>query len=68
MTGATHDGGEHGPGGVVSGEAGLAHAGAIVYNQSGYIIVTHVGWFSGSTERKLQKDWVSPAHCASQKN
>ena len=40
---ATNDGGEDGPGGVVSGEAGLAHAGAIVNDQSGDLIVTHDG-------------------------
>merc|ERR1712051_1030398 len=27
--------------GVISGETGFAHAGAIVYNQSGYVFVTH---------------------------
>ena len=35
------DGGEHGPGGVISGEPGLAHTGAIVNDQSGNFIVTH---------------------------
>merc|ERR1719283_619329 len=30
MSGTTHDGGEHGSGSVVSGEASLAHSGAIV--------------------------------------
>merc|ERR1719296_489701 len=43
MTGASNDGGEDGPWGVITGETGLAHAGAIVNNQSGGIFVTHVG-------------------------
>jgi len=41
VTGATDDGGEDGPGGVVSGETGLAHAGAIVNDQSSNVVVTH---------------------------
>ena len=48
VTGTANDGGEDSPGGVITGETGLAHAGAIVNNQSGGIFVTHVGW-SGST-------------------
>ncbi|CAN8002682.1 unnamed protein product, partial [Ixodes hexagonus] len=43
VAGASHDGGEHGTGGIVPGEAGLAHAGAIVDHQSGNLVVTHVG-------------------------
>merc|ERR1719273_1180658 len=43
VTGTSNDGGEDGPGGVVSGEAGLAHAGAIVTDQSGNVLVTHLG-------------------------
>ena len=45
MPGASNDGGEDGPGGVVSGEAGLAHAGAIVTDKSGNVLVTHLGCF-----------------------
>ena len=41
MPGASNDGGEDGTGCVISGEASLAHAGAIVYYQSGNIVVTH---------------------------
>jgi len=41
MAGATDDRGEDGAGSVVTGETGLAHAGAIVNDQSGNIIVTH---------------------------
>merc|ERR1712036_172054 len=43
VAGAAHDGGEDGAGSVVTGKAGLAHAGAIVNNQSGNVLVTHVG-------------------------
>ena len=43
MTGATNNGGEDSPGGVITSETSLAHAGAIVNNQSGGIFVTHVG-------------------------
>merc|ERR1719381_246811 len=39
---ATNDGGEYSPGGVITGETGLAHAGAIVNDQSGCVLVTHL--------------------------
>jgi hypothetical protein len=45
MSGPADDGGEDSPGGVISGETGFTHAGAIVNYESGYIIVTHVGGF-----------------------
>ena len=45
MAGTTNNGGEDSPGGVVSGEAGLAHAGAIVTDKSGNVLVTHLGCF-----------------------
>lgn len=46
VTGATHDGGEHGPGGVVSGKPSLHQAGAVVTDEGGgLIVVTHVGEF-----------------------
>ena len=41
VPGTAHDGGEDGPGGVVPGEPGLAHPGAVVDDQSGYVLVTH---------------------------
>jgi len=45
VAGSTDDGGEDSAGGVVSGEAGFAHAGAIVNNKSSNLVVTHfVGW------------------------
>merc|ERR1712177_41552 len=43
VAGASNDGGEDGPGGVVSGEAGLAHAGAIVADKRSNVLVTHLG-------------------------
>lgn len=42
VAGAAHDGREDGPGGVVPGEARLAHAGAIVHHESRYVVVAHV--------------------------
>ena len=41
VAGASNDGGEDSPGGVITGEAGLAHAGAVVDDKSGNILVTH---------------------------
>mmetsp|Transcript_2399 Transcript_2399/g.9417 ORF Transcript_2399/g.9417 Transcript_2399/m.9417 type:complete len:397 (+) Transcript_2399:341-1531(+) len=38
---AAHDGGEDGAGGVVAGEAGLAHAGPVVHHQRLHIFVGH---------------------------
>merc|ERR1711910_159909 len=44
VAGTSDNGGEDGPGGVVSGEAGLAHAGAIVADKSSNVLVTHLGF------------------------
>lgn len=42
MAGAAHDGGEHGPGGVIPGEAGLHQAGAVVaHERGGLVLVAH---------------------------
>jgi len=38
---ATNDRGEDGPRSVIAGETGLAHAGAIINDQSGNVVVTH---------------------------
>merc|ERR1712004_896922 len=54
VTGTSNDGGEDGPGGVVSGEAGLAHAGAIVTDKSGNVLVTHLGCFEPLCSRLLE--------------
>jgi hypothetical protein len=45
VTWASNDGREDSPGGIVSGETGFAHAGAIVDNQSGGVLVTHFDLF-----------------------
>merc|ERR1712026_332604 len=42
VTGASNNGREDSPGGVISSENGFAHAGAIVNDKSGSIFVTHV--------------------------
>lgn len=49
VTGAADNGWEHGPGGIVSGEASLHQAGAVVAHKGGsLIVVTHGGfWNSG---------------------
>jgi hypothetical protein len=41
MTGASNNGREDSPGGVISSESGFAHSGAIVNDKSGSIFVTH---------------------------
>ena len=42
MPWASNNGGEDSPGGVITGETGLAHAGAIVNDQSSCVFVTHL--------------------------
>merc|ERR1712095_107369 len=43
MTGATNNGWEDSPRGVITGKTSFAHAGAIVNNESSYVFVTHLG-------------------------
>jgi len=43
MTGTSNNGGEDSPGGVITGETSLAHAGAIVNDKSSNVFVTHGG-------------------------
>ena len=43
MAGTTNNGGEDSPGGIISGETGFAHAGAIVNDKSSNVLVTHGG-------------------------
>merc|ERR1711920_188199 len=45
VAGTANNGGEDGSGSVISGETGLAHAGAIVNNKSSNVLVTHVDRF-----------------------
>ena len=44
MPGTANDGREDSSGSVITGESGLAHSGAIVNDQCGYVIVTHLDW------------------------
>ena len=41
MSGSPHDGGKHGPGRIVTGETGFAHAGPIVDHEGSNVFVTH---------------------------
>jgi hypothetical protein len=43
VTGTANDGWEDSPGGVITGEPSLAHAGAIVNDKSSNVFVTHGG-------------------------
>ena len=59
MTGTSDDGGEDGTGRVISGETGLAHAGAIVHDQSGNFVL-HFGcvWVGLATvKNKQERTW-----------
>ena len=49
----TNDGGEDGAGGVVTGKAGFAHAGAIIDHKGSNFVVTHL--FFGEEKRKKEK-------------
>lgn len=54
MAGTADDRGEHGPGGIVSGEASLHQAGAVVAHKGGsLIVVTHVGFCKRGEEDKI---------------
>merc|ERR1712037_853598 len=65
VTGTANDGGEDSPGGVVSGKAGLAHAGAIVTDKSGNVLVTHLGCFEPVCRRLLEyTTWWTPMYSA----
>ena len=55
VAGTADDGGEDSAGSVVSGETGLAHTGAIVYDKSGNVVVTHFGWFVRARRAKKRK-------------
>merc|ERR1712026_528497 len=43
VAGTSNNGGEDSPGGIITGETSLAHAGAIVNDKSSNVFVTHVG-------------------------
>jgi len=42
VAGATNNGWEDSPGGIISSESGFAHSGAIVNDKSGCVLVTHL--------------------------
>merc|ERR1712038_1887068 len=50
---ATNDGREDSPGGVITGETSLAHAGAIVNDKSSNVFVTHLDSSSVQSSRAL---------------
>ena len=59
MPGPADDGGEDGPGRVVAGESGFAHAGTVVHDKSGHVLVTHVGCLvvelrAGESDRRVE--------------
>lgn len=56
VTRAADDGWEHGPGGIVSGEASLHQAGTVVAHKGGsFLVVTHVGFCErGGTKLSFQ--------------
>ena len=47
VSGSSHDGREDGPGGVVPGEPGLAHAGPVIHDQGSNLVVTHYRSYTG---------------------
>jgi len=62
VTGAADDGGEDGPGGVISGEASLYKTGAIVAHKGGsFLFLTHVGFCQrGGGGRRVQLTESNP--------
>ena len=65
MAGTSNDGGEDSPGGVITGETGLAHAGAVVNDKSGNILVTHLGFVGLSGFSKEERYELGSASGAS---
>lgn len=57
MSWSADDGGEDGSWGIVSGEAGFAHAGAIIHNKSGNFVVTHVWFVRVLSDGNTQENW-----------
>lgn len=63
VTGAADDGGEDGPGGIVSGEASLHQTGAVVAHKGGsLIVVTHDGFCFEGKEKRVQLTLKSRQH------
>jgi len=59
MTRTTDDRREDGSGRIISGESGLAHAGAIVAHQSGNIFVAHLYVLLISRNTEMTGSWQS---------
>ena len=66
VTGAAHNGREHGARGVVAGKSGLAHAGAVVDHDGLDLFVAHgcwwwlvggllVGWLEGGEKKEAKR-------------
>lgn len=54
MTGTADDGGEHGPGGIVSSEASLHQPRAVVAHKGGsLIVVTHGGFYKKGEDEEF---------------
>lgn len=45
MSRSSHDGGEHGSGGIITSKPGLAHTGTIVDNKCSNVVLTHFSGF-----------------------
>merc|ERR1712051_1079730 len=61
VLGAADNRGEDGPGRVISGKSGLAHAGAVINNEGLDIVVTHLGCFEPVCRRLLEyTTWWTP--------
>ena len=59
VAGATNNGGEDSPGGVITGETGFAHAGAIVNDKSSNVFVTHVVEMELTVWETRSEAWTS---------
>ena len=59
MPGASNDGGEDSPRGVITGKASFAHARAIVDDKSGNVLVTHLGRSLDSVYVEVKKKYQS---------
>ena len=55
MPGASNDGGEDSPRGVITGKASFAHARTIVDDKSGNVLVTHLGRSLNSVYVEVKK-------------
>merc|ERR1719474_1724443 len=59
VAGTADNGGEDGTGRVIAGESSFAHAGTVVHDKSGHVLVTHVGCLvvelrAGESDRRVE--------------